>query len=1128
MRSITVGLTPSRAAVAILVVVLSLSLSTSFQFQPSTMNQQTNQQATSFASVQTYGVGLSGAPVTLTNLGVNPNFDNRTTAIKWVQDYLVPIDAKLVFIDSYWANAANTSSHFVAYGYQPNIANFLYATYVEGINVAFFTQQWSHYYGCPSWDCDFTSAYPQALTANQSGAQLATGMGYKIVTPLFYDQYRTDIAQLYKWYGNYTNWIGFGEGTQGDSGFIGADCGCLPNSNFDNGSIDSYAHSQWFLQLVNSTGYYVGTNILSKIWQMFDSPSPVMYNTTQIYTEMNTYDNGVSACGVPSKCFDNWLNYNIAYTMYNLTQFIQSTYGRHMYYLTEIGVGGSGSVMSQIPNINWAYVMSSVTAGSWIIGCSPSPAPNSCYPANTWQNNAWGSADNTLKQANQTNFMTWNSFGISADNAGDLTPFDIGQQAIQDWPSSGSGQIVTFNDYSPYSNKGILNMTQQKYTQSFGTVLSRMVYDGGFFGTSKDAVRLLYFYHNPGSEAVLPELLAAGINVTLVSDSYSDQNYTYLGNLKQYNVIFGLPRNPTNGTNTSFMGRLESFIQNGGGVVANDLGIDINPTDSPSSYAYMQNILGFRISGAPTGTCTSDNIIVASSSLVKPYTSISLCPYWTGNNVAPLSNESSQVVVQTNTGAPVITYNNYGSGRGVDIEAFGSANNKLVQPYASPNSWFTLFINAVFFAAHKENMLPVIWTTTYGNQNWDKNLVYSVDGTPGKPVLIWVGNNDTSPSHFDIHLNAAFYGISSTGWIAINMQNMSVIAKNSSSDIHISAVVQGESWLPIYIFNDTLSSNLEPLYSTASIVSSSSSSSSSTYSLDGLTNSSGWLVLRSDSPPSTVSSSLTNTIPSYPNLSSLNQTKIGSYCSQVISSACTSWTTYGREGWYYDYADNLLYIHFEASDPIMLTIDTSGMVTSTTSSSTTSSTAESTTSTDTSGSVSSLSTTTTSKTTVSSSSTMTTSTSTDSQIAVSTTTTSTTSATVTNSLASKSVSVTTSNQSMSTTSIHQSSSIITSTDSASTEFTQPNTSTTSTTNGFSSTNTTSYGASENSVTTSNSSNIAVLFGFIPFLTSSSPTPFGMAIFVYEVGLVTSAPFILNRVAKSSKGRSVVNSHGWRW
>ena len=121
-------------------------------------------------------------------------------------------------------------------------------------------------------------------------------------------------------------------------------------------------------------------------------------------------------------------------------------------------------------------------------------------------------------------------------------------------------------------------------------------------------------------------------------------------------------------------------------------------------------------------------------------------------------------------------------------------------------------------------------------------LQFSVDGSPGKPVLLWLSSNDSASSSFSINLNACFYGISTQGWIAINMLNMQVVAKGTGSDIQISTTVPAYSWDPIYIMNDTpSSSNLQPLYTTASILSSSSSGSSASFSLSGTLNSSAGL-----------------------------------------------------------------------------------------------------------------------------------------------------------------------------------------------------------------------------------------------------------------------------------------------
>jgi hypothetical protein len=199
-----------------------------------------------------------------------------------------------------------------------------------------------------------------------------------------------------------------------------------------------------------------------------------------------------------------------------------------------------------------------------------------------------------------------------------------------------------------------------------------------------------------------------------------------------------------------------------------------------------------------------------------------------------------------------------------------------------------------------------------------------VDGSPGKPVLLWLSSNDSSRSLFDIHLNATFYGISTSGWIAINMQNMSVIAKGSGSDIHIQTTVPSFDWEPIYIMNDTLSTttNLHAVYSTDSIISSTIGSSSASYVLSGVENTSAWLILQATSPIVSVSSNVTGTLTQYTSLASLNATTIGYECSveNTTSSTCITWQFLKQEGWYYDSSNGLLYIHFEGSDPVSLSL----------------------------------------------------------------------------------------------------------------------------------------------------------------------------------------------------------------
>src|ERR1700730_6702985 len=124
--------------------------------------------------------------------------------------------------------------------------------------------------------------------------------------------------------------------------------------------------------------------------------------------------------------------------------------------------------------------------------------------------------------------------------------------------------------------------------------------------------------------------------------------------------------------------------------------------------------------------------------------------------------------------------------------------------------------------------------------------------------------------------------------------------------------------------------------------SSSVSGSAGTYVLTGTQNSSGWLVLKATSPIVSVSSSWTGPLASFGSISSLNATKIGAICTRVEPSPnlgkCSHFTYYNQQGWYYDAADALLYLHLQVQNPVTITVTQNYSSTSSTSTTSTSST----------------------------------------------------------------------------------------------------------------------------------------------------------------------------------------------
>ncbi|MDA4132630.1 MAG: hypothetical protein OK454_05835, partial [Thaumarchaeota archaeon] len=439
-------------------------------------------------------------------------------------------------------------------------------------------------------------------------------------------------------------------------------------------------------------------------------------------------------------------------------------------------------------------------AGGNFYPCYPSETANGCASqggtATFWPGDAQDHITNILAAPDQTNWLPWSSFGNTLDNRGGLRPVDTRTDQLVGWPLT-ARETTSFNDFSPTENDfGLYNQTQTAYIDQFGTILDRMAYNGGYFGSTKDALKVLYF--GSTQDGFFPEFLTPAVNMTDVSAENVDQNLTSFGNLEQFNVIVGGPQTPT----ASYNARLAAFVTAGGGYIQTSFGNTASTHDA---------ILGLQ-DNATSATTTSTLTIVKTNKITSPYTSISFTPYYLSYKIANYSGNTTPayVLLRDSNHNPVITYHAYGSGYGVSIEVpvargsyIGNAPVFDGIQFGSPrDSWISIFVNALFYSDHKSSELPIIWETSYsGAQSWGNGLQFSVDGAPGSPLL-WVSNNSSSKSGFDIHLNATFYGVNTAGWQAIDMQNMSVIASGTGSDIHIKTTVQPNTWEPIYITSD--------------------------------------------------------------------------------------------------------------------------------------------------------------------------------------------------------------------------------------------------------------------------------------------------------------------------------------
>jgi hypothetical protein len=906
---------------------------------------------TTFSKVSTYGIGLGPDSQLTGNSYCAPGLTmyscSESQMETFIQQYLVPMGVKDIQLGMGWSDYANTSTTLVAGGNSSWVNNWLQASEKFGLG-NYFQTTWYGYSCCSGWLADAISDYPSILSANATGYRLTPSMHsepvWTVANPNMTKQFENDFAQLYEWYGKYSSWVGMGEGCCADGTSYYTSGGISTAFGWDNYSLSAFAKSDFFDNLVNSSGYYKHAgatscdNTLSKVWQTFDDPIPAQYDTNALSSEILHCDNSnATSINGYSGGFFRFMDYEEAVVGYNVTQYAQSTTGRTFIWY------GSGADPNLIPNFKPQYYMSTLADFTSCIGGSS----YACY-GGYWPSHTEKSVSSFLSQQG-IGFDNWISVGNILDNNGYPQATDFLGQYLMNYPTV-PAQPLSFGDWSfgdpaccGRQAPTIDNLTEQLYTRSFGQILNRMDYFGSYFGTEKSAVRVL-FIEGGNDYGLLPEFLTPAVNVTLTPYGSIDQsNLTIYGNLNQFNVIVGLPNNPT----TSFLQRLQAFVKNGGGWVDVGYGaFSYSPNQNTASAWPFSQILGLQ-TNSTSASCTTPIVALTGNAITAPYTSIStmLCPHLYNYDIQKLGNESAAYYVTDSKGNPIISVNSYYSGRGVlfDLpsqgQLLGNPSDTAGGIGAPRDSYVSLLINSIFYAAHKDNMLPILWETQFdtntgvcqansnygcGWQNWSPFLQFSIDGSPGSPPLLWVSNNDSSSSPFDIHLNATFYDVSTSGWIAINIQDMSVVGKGIGSDIHISTSVPAYSWEPIYIMNDTSSSTPQVLYSTASIVSSSSSGSSTSYSISGPSDASTWLVLSLPEVVS-VSSTASGALQAFNSLQPLNSSKIGYYCTSVNSSvsssgACTSWAYYNQEVWFYDQANRILYVHFQGANSMTISV----------------------------------------------------------------------------------------------------------------------------------------------------------------------------------------------------------------
>jgi hypothetical protein len=519
-------------------------------------------------------------------------------------------------------------------------------------------------------------------------------------------------------------------------------------------------------------------------------------------------------------------------------------------------------------------------------------------------------------------------------------------------PYSESGNTLYQTDsYSTTAGSSYYNLTT-----AFGTVLNRMLDVGGAYGTSTKA-NIVVLPGVPGEGASSP-WLSNFFNVT----GYFPSSLTY----PKYKAVVIWPAQTSNepALTLTQSAQIKAFVKSGGGLVLGGTMYypnDCSTTCSNYGLSQLAYLFGANESGTTlTAPYASYSVVSPSNSLLSPYGSSVIdngfsvqtnYGFQSNQQWVKFSNESStftDIINATDSAGRsnlVMFSNEYFSGRAVvipvpfqscmgwNIEA-GSFSDCPGWPGFEGDAQFTLMVNAIAWAAGYGNSLPIVsFPTSAGwsevQPGWgtggsiDNHVGFTIYGSHGQPPLVWFYSNNTLPTSVSLSLDTNYLGVNSN-CMAISALTWSVVGTCSGGSLAFSNInVPPQSWNPVYVVNGT-ATNLAPLYTNVYLASDTLSATSASYNLDGPGLFSSWLVLNSASPPSAVSSSTSGTMPAYTSLSALNSSIVGMHWTGSV------WQNLTQSGWYYDGADNLLYIHFIMGGPTRITVQEGPAATTTT------------------------------------------------------------------------------------------------------------------------------------------------------------------------------------------------------
>ncbi|MBS7635169.1 hypothetical protein KEJ34_06755 [Candidatus Bathyarchaeota archaeon] len=368
----------------------------------------------------------------------------------------------------------------------------------------------------------------------------------------------------------------------------------------------------------------------------------------------------------------------------------------------------------------------------------------------------------------------------------------------------------------------------KNFTMSdFLNMSKRMIYTGDFFGKEKKAINILFI----GNESLLMLVrhLMSTANVTFVNFN-EDHNLTRFNDFKSFDVIVcGTDRRSMELMTQSAQRRIKEFLINGGGIMI--LNSWAEWADAIVGFSYIDE----KVTTSPIGYVNYGHPIL------KPYSNITeLTLFLQKNRVVPVSTMILYVAKDMND-QPLISINAYGSGLCI---FYGLPIFKIVSTYT------TILNNAIFYAAKKQERLPVLWyEDSIEKTRGEGSLVFSLTGKPDGVLLLWIVNNGPA-TILNIHLNAPFYGLDSDMWIAFDARNWLPIARGQGSEVNIRIEALNTSWYAIYIMNDA--KEFHTLYSNVLIRSEQVYPNQAICNIYTIPTQEAWLVIRSPKAVNTV------------------------------------------------------------------------------------------------------------------------------------------------------------------------------------------------------------------------------------------------------------------------------------